>query len=188
MENAKKAQQHLEAILEEHRNLFEKFDFEQISASVSVLKEAKRLFFLGLGRSGLALKMGAMRLMHLGYEVYVVGEIVTPAIMEGDVLIVASGSGTTGTVLAAVEKAKKQQAGVLAITADGESPLAQIADQLLLIPAATKTDFSVNISEQYAGSLFEQAVLLVSDSIFWTLWQESGLTKEDLWPKHANLE
>jgi 6-phospho-3-hexuloisomerase len=43
-------------------------------------------------------------------------------------------------------------------------------------------------SGQYAGSLFEQFTLFILEGVFMTLWQESELTKEDLWPKHANLE
>lgn len=180
--------ENLHKILEENLKLADQLDPQQIDALVSNIKSANRIFVMAAGRSGLALKMAAMRFMHLGYSVYVVGETVTPAILEGDLLLVASGSGTTSTVLSAVEKAVKQKAGVVAITADAGSTLAKLATNILLINAATKTDFGVSVSNQYAGSLFEQFTLFILESVFMTLWQKSGLTKEDLWPKHANLE
>lgn len=179
---------YLRTILEENLRLAEDLDAGQVNDLVNAIRKADRIFFMGAGRSGLALKMAAMRLMHLGLKVYVAGEIVTPAILQNDLLIVASGSGATSTVLGAVQKAKKQQAAVLALTADADSELALAADHVLLIRAATKTDFGHSVSEQYAGSLFEQFTLLVFEGVFMALWKESGLSKEDLWPRHANLE
>ncbi|HEY0299595.1 MAG TPA: SIS domain-containing protein, partial [Arachidicoccus sp.] len=116
------------------------------------------------------------------------GEITTPAIMQEDTLIVASGSGTTSSVILAVQKAKKNNACVIGITTDIQSTVAQQADLMIHVPAAGKTDFSDNISKQYAASLFEQFTLFLLDGIFMTLWRLSGKTKEELWPKHANLE
>lgn len=175
-------------VIEENLKLIKQVDFKQVDVLMQEIKNSKRIFFMGTGRSGLALKMAAMRFMHLGYNVYVVGEIVTPAILEGDLLIVATGSGTTSTVVSAVEKAKQQKSSVIALTADNQSIIAKLADHIVLIPAAVKTDFGKSVSQQYAGSLFEQFTLLILESIFMTLWLESGLTKQDIWPKHSNLE
>jgi len=175
-------------ILEENRQLANEIDPQQIKVLVHEIKQAKRIFVMAAGRSGLALKMVAMRFMHLGYTVFIVGETNTPAILEGDLLLLASGSGTTSSVLSSAVKAKSQKATVIALTADAESKLAEVADHMIFIKAATKTDFGVSVSKQYAGSLFEQFTLLILEAVFMSLWQESELTKEDLWPKHANLE
>lgn len=188
MSYSKETIENIESILTENQLLVSKLSSAQIGSVIDAIRKAKRLFFMGTGRSGLALKMAAMRFMHLGFEVYIVGEIVTPSIMEGDVLLLASGSGSTSTVVIAAQKAKKAKATVVAFTTTNDSPLTQYADQILLIPAAQKTDFSENVSVQYAGSLFEQFTLIVLDGIFTSLWQHAGLTKEELWPRHANLE
>lgn len=188
MNKKNSTKENLETILNENLKLADQINQQEIDVLIHEIKAAKRIFIMAAGRSGLALKMAAMRFMHLGYHVYVVGEIITPAILEGDLLLVASGSGTTSSVLSAVEKAKTQKAKVIAITADAKSRLAQSSDNILLVNAATKTDFGISVSKQYAGSLFEQFTLFILESIFMSLWQESGLTKEDLWPKHANLE
>jgi 6-phospho-3-hexuloisomerase len=158
------------------------------AAAVARLQSARRVFVLGAGRSGLALRMTAMRLMHLGLEVHVVGEVTTPAIAAGDVLLVASGSGTTGAVVRAAETAGRVGAAIITITTTTGSRLAELSSTTILLPAAQKEDHAATISSQYSGGLFEQLVLTVGDAIFHTMWQASGATAEQLWPRHANLE
>ncbi len=58
------------------------------------------------GRSGLAAKAFAMRLMHLGISSYVVGETISPAIYDDDCIIAISGSGETNTIVSAARIAK----------------------------------------------------------------------------------
>jgi 6-phospho-3-hexuloisomerase len=188
MNNNTLTNKNLLLILEENRQLANEINPQQITILLHEIKAAKRIFVMAAGRSGLALKMAAMRFMHLGYTVFIVGETNTPAILEGDLLLLASGSGTTASVYSSAKKAKNQKAKVIAITAAADSILAEVADHIIFIKAATKTDFGVSVSKQYAGSLFEQFTLFILEGVFMTLWQESGLTKEDLWPKHANLE
>lgn len=159
-----------------------------LQAAVELTEAARRVFVHGAGRSGLALRMTAMRLMHLGLDVHVVGETTTPAISGGDLLIAASGSGATPGVVRAAETAKSAGARLLAITTAPGSRLAQLADAVLVVPAATKTDRSQLHTSQYAGSLFEQAVVLLGDALFDTLWKRSGVSADELWPRHTNLE
>lgn len=155
---------------------------------VDLVAAAPRVFVLGAGRSGLALRMTAMRLMHLGLEVHVVGEVTTPAIVEHDLLVTASGSGTTAGILRAAQTAIETGAKVAAITTAVDSPLAQLATVTIVVPAAAKLDRSATASTQYSGSLFEQVVVLLGDALFDALWQRSGSTADELWPRHANLE
>ncbi len=159
-----------------------------LDAALDALDRAERVFVLGSGRSGLALRMIAMRLMHLGLRVHVVGEVTTPAIASGDLLLTASGSGTTSSILRAAETARSVGARVAALTTDAESPLAEAADTVVLLPAATKLDRSGTASAQYAGGLFEQLVVLTGDALFDALWRRSGRSADDLWPSHSNLE
>jgi 6-phospho-3-hexuloisomerase len=162
-------------------------EVDTTAAQLAILA-ARRVFVMGAGRSGLALKMAAMRLMHLGLVVHVAGEVTAPAIGRGDLLMVASGSGTTAGVVHAAEVAVKAGAQVLALTATRESKLGQLAKNLIVIPAATKQDHGGMKSEQYAGALFEQSTLLIMDAMFQGMWSESGESAEELWQRHANLE
>ena len=154
----------------------------------AMLLNAPAVFTVGSGRSGLALQMAAMRFMHLGLSAHVVGETTTPAIGPGDVLVAASGSGTTKRVVRAAETARTEGANVVALTTAADSELAKIATEVLLIPAADKQDFDGKASEQYGGSLFEQSVLLLSDALFHALWRSCGTQARELWRLHANLE
>ncbi len=155
---------------------------------LAALTSASRVFVLGQGRSGITLRALAMRLMHLGLRIHVVGETTSPAIAAGDLLLSASGSGTTPSVLAAARSALNTGAAVAAITAAPHSPLASLTPTVLVIPAAAKQDRSGETSAQYAGSLFEQALWLTGDALFHALWMSSGLTAEELWTRHSNLE
>lgn len=179
---------HLQVIIEENQQLAARLDLTAAGAIIPLIQHAERIFVVGAGRTGLALKAAAMRLMHLGLTVFVVGETTTPAIKAGDLLLAGSGSGTTSTIVKAAEKAAAVGAQILAISTTTDSPLAALATQLIVLPAAQKQDHGGTISQQYAGSLFEQAVLLLTDAIFQTLWALDGTPAEELWQRHANLE
>lgn len=153
-----------------------------------LIEGAERVFVLGAGRSGIALQMTAMRLMHLGLDVHVVGDVTAPAIGPGDMLLTASGSGTTESIVRAAQRASAAGASVGLITTAEISPLAEIAEIKVLVAAAQKLDRSAASSAQYAGSLFEQMVVLVGDGVFHALWQRQGSSADELWPRHSNLE
>lgn len=178
----------LELILNEHLKLAEKIDFEQVALIISHLQSTERIFLVGAGRSGLALRSAAMRLMHFGLTVYVVGETTTPAIRKEDLLIAASGSGTTSSIVNAAKKAVDVGARVISFSTITDSVLAKCSALVVVIPAAQKEDHGKTISAQYAGSLFEQALLLLTDAIFQTMWATQGTPAEELWKRHANLE
>ncbi|MFF2842239.1 6-phospho-3-hexuloisomerase [Paenarthrobacter sp. NPDC057981] len=175
-------------ILDELARVASGLDYGQLSRLADKVAGAERVFLAGAGRSGLVLRMAAMRLMHLGLTVHVAGDTTTPAITEGDVLVVASGSGATSGVVKAAETALAAGAGVAAVTTNPSSALAGLADALVVIPAAQKTDHGSAVSRQYSGSLFEQSLFLVTESVFQTLWEATAEPAEKLWLRHANLE
>jgi 6-phospho-3-hexuloisomerase len=161
---------------------------DDLEAVAEALAGARRIFILGAGRSGLALQMTAMRLMHLGLTVHVVGEVTAPAIGPGDVLLTASGSGTTTSIVRGADAAVTAGAHVAVITTSEGSPLAALATAVVIVPAAGKLDRSATVSAQYAGSLFEQTVMLLGDALFHSLWLRSEQSADELWPRHSNLE
>ncbi|MBB6500671.1 6-phospho-3-hexuloisomerase [Pedobacter cryoconitis] len=187
-QNAIGLKANLELILAENNRIAANIDFNQLATAIPYLLGAKRIFVTGAGRTGLALKAAAMRMMHFGFTVYVAGETTTPAIKKGDLLIAASGSGSTGTIVKAAEKAVSAGAGVVVFSTTTNSPLARLASQVILIPAAQKEDHGKTISAQYAGSLFEQSLLLLTDAIFQTMMAAENTPAEELWERHANLE
>ena len=136
-----------------------KVDEQQIADVARHLSHPGRVFVAGAGRSGLVLRMAAMRLMHLGLNVHIAGDTTTPAIASGDLLMVASGSGTTSGVVKSAETAAKAGARIAAFTTNPSSPLAGLADSVVIITAAQKTDHGPSGSRQYSGPPFEQVLI-----------------------------
>lgn len=175
-------------VQDEISEVFQRVDPAQVAALVTELRLADRIFVTGAGRSGLVLKMAAMRLMHLGLTVHVVGETTAPAIRSGDLLLAASGSGTTAGVVKAAETAAAQGARIAVYTTNAGSPLSKAASAVVLIPAAQKTDHGSAVSRQYSGSLFEQVLFATTEAVFQSLWDDDAASPEELWQRHANLE
>lgn len=178
----------VDLILEEKRRTLHHIDPDACERVIRAIIAAPRVFVHGEGRSGLVVRMFAMRLMHLGKVVFVVGETTTPAIAARDVLVAISGSGTTAGVLEAAHGARRAGASVCAVTTDPDSPLAQDSDLLVVVPAAAKTDLSGRLSLQFSGSLFEQSALVLFDATFLLMQSRLGRSSHELWSRHANLE
>lgn len=177
-------------------------DSSQINQFIELLIEAKnngrRVFIAGAGRSGLVGKAFAMRLMHMGFEVYVFGETILPAVRKNDIVIVISGSGMTSSSVLIAKTAKEIGAKVIAITSWPESPLGKISDYLLIIPGRTKiarlNDYFVRqiLGEHEPltplGTLFEISTLVTLDSIIADLMSRLGISEEQIKRRHANIE
>ncbi|MEM1668415.1 MAG: 6-phospho-3-hexuloisomerase, partial [Thermofilaceae archaeon] len=157
-----------------------------------------KVLIVGAGRSGLVGKAFAMRLMHLGFNVYVLGETITPAVSKGDLVIAISGSGTTQIVVSVAEAAKKMGAYVLAVTSFPDSPLAKVSDHVVRIPGRTKVSKEVDyfarqvlgIYEPLAplGTLFEDAAMVFFDGVVVALMRALGVNEDYLMARHANIE
>ncbi|MFJ4209262.1 6-phospho-3-hexuloisomerase [Paenarthrobacter sp. NPDC089675] len=186
--NASDVVRNLSLVRDEVSGAIAKIDPQQLVRVAEEILDARRVFVAAAGRSGLVLRMAAMRLMHLGLTVHIAGETTTPAITSGDLLLVASGSGTTFGVVKSAETATKVEARVAAFTTNPDSPLAGLADSLVVVPAAQKTDHGSSVTRQYSGSLFEQALFLATEAIFQSLWDNDPQPAEELWLRHANLE
>nr|KJR72148.1 MAG: hypothetical protein TU36_03830 [Vulcanisaeta sp. AZ3] len=169
-----------------------------IDLLINTYKSDKKALVVGAGRSGLVGRAFAMRLMHLGFRSYVLGETITPSVGEGDLVIAISGSGTTTMVVAAAEAAKKMKAKVIAITSYRDSPLASYADLILQVPGRTKVakmdDYFarqiLGLHEPSAplGTLFEDTAMILLDSVIAELMHRLGKTEVELKTRHANIE
>lgn len=108
----------------------------------------------------------AMRLMHLGLTVHVVGEATAPPLLEGDTLVAVSGSGATAGTVRTAQEAADTGGRILSVTTDPESPLAALADIVVHVPAATKYRRPGEAGTiQPLSSLFDQSVHLVLDAL-----------------------
>jgi 6-phospho-3-hexuloisomerase len=156
---------------------------------VEMIMAAPRVFIYGRGRSGLVALAFASRLAQMGLTTHVVGDMTSPAISSGDLLVAASGTGTTRTTLLAAEEARRIGASVVALTTHPGSPLGKTADLVVKVEGATRRRAQgEEKSVQYGGSLFEQALLLTLDSVAMVLKRRLARTDRDMDQRHANLE
>jgi 6-phospho-3-hexuloisomerase len=145
---------------------------------------------MGAGRSGFVAKSFAMRLMHLGYSVYVVGETVTPKIKKQDLLIAISGSGETTSVLNIAMKAKSIVGSKIAVlTSNKNSSLAKLSDVVVLLKGKVKTEKDDKIARLAPlGTMFELTSMIFLDALVAELLSLRGLDEENLRERHAILE
>ncbi|GAB4542101.1 MAG: 6-phospho-3-hexuloisomerase [Pleurocapsa sp.] len=180
--------QAIDLVVVENLKVLEQVKFFSVIQLAQSILNCNRVFVVGEGRSGLAIQMAAMRLMHLGLEVHVVGEVTAPSIEPGDLLIAGSGSGNTHGVVDIAQAAKKIGVTIAAITTNKNSPLGELAEIVIQIEAASKQSNNHLHSKQFAGSLFEQSTLLLFDALFYLLAQHLHKSDEVLMAKHTNLE
>ena len=179
----------LTTVLDEITGVAEKVDRAGIGALVDRLVSAPRVFVTGEGRSGLMGKAFAMRLMHLGLTVFATGETITPAVTKGDLVVAISGSGTTGGTVRTAEGARRAGADVHAVTTDPASPLGDVADAALVLPAATKyrrADEAATI--QPLSSLFDQMTHVVLDVVCLEVARRRAVDNERARANHSNTE
>ncbi len=159
-------------------------DNEFKMASALITKE-RRIFVDGEGRSGLMAKGFAMRLMHLGYNVYVIGETITPAINHGDLFIAISGSGKSANIVSDARKAKKAGCEILTFTSNRESDLCKEAHFVVIVPGTVRGDIGTDRkSIQLLSSLFDQSLHIVLDGLCLYLSQRDNISNESATNAH----
>lgn len=180
----------LSKIMTEISQVLSSVDENKLGKIIDKILNSKRIFVLGVGRSGLVMKGFAMRLMHLGLNVFVVGESTTPAIGKGDLLIIGSGSGRTPSVVTNVKKAWEYGSAIISITSNKHSPIVEYSDFtiFLLAPTPKVKTGNFNFSIQPMGSLFEQSLLIFADLIVLMLMDKLCMTSDKMFKNHANLE
>ena len=177
-------------IVEELGHTLSQVDAVNGEKLTDAILKAGKVFVAGAGRSGFAAKAFAMRLMHMGFDTYVVGETITPNLEANDLFLVASGSGETGSLVGMSRKAKQIGAKLATVTIRPEGSIGQLADIVIRIPAPTPKasvldDFK---SIQPMGSLFEQSLLLYLDAVILRLMKKQGNDSDTMFTRHANLE
>lgn len=176
---------HKQLIVDKISGILEATDESYDQKLTAMLDRAGRIFVSGAGRSGLIGRFFAMRLMHSGYDVYVVGEIVTPSIKSGDLLLIISGSGETEQLISFTKRAKQIGADIVLISAKSDSTIGDMADAI----------FQIGTPEQYGkvkgmpmGTVFELSTLFFLEALISHVIHEKGIPEETMRERHANLE
>ncbi|MFA4875986.1 MAG: SIS domain-containing protein [Methanoregula sp.] len=156
-------------------------DRAETTAFFQQMLSAKRIYVAGAGRSGIIARAFALRLLHLGLDVYVVGETITPAMLPGDTLVVFSGSGETHTMATFCSTVKDLGGKVCLVTATADSTMSRMADVVVNLGDLTgyyrkntatfeerqMTGQYRSVASAFAplGTLFETLALVFSDAV-----------------------
>jgi 6-phospho-3-hexuloisomerase len=129
-----------------------------------------------------------MRLMHLGLDAHVVGDMTTPPLGADDLLLVSAGPGAFSTVQALLGVARSAGARTMVVTAQPDGEAAQMADAVISLQAQTMADDQGAASILPMGSLYEAALLVFFDVVSIRLRERTGQTAEEMRSRHTNLE
>ena len=172
---------------------------ESVDSFLKAVVSAKRIFIYGAGRSGLAARAFAMRLVHLELSTFVIGETITPSTRVGDLFICISGSGETSSVIDYARSAKKVGCSVACITSYPESTLAKLADLVVRVKGKTKKDImegdyeARQIEGEHStltpmGTLFEDVSMVFFDGMIAELMARLGMSESSMMKKHSSVE
>ena len=166
------------SVIEELRRTLTAVSYEQQEQLAAEIQKANRVFVAGAGRSGMMARC------------YMVGEVVTPSIAAGDLLVIASGSGETASLVSMAKKAKSLGASVATVTIYPQATIGTLSDAVVAIHAPTsKSAIDTGVqSVQPMGSLFEQSLLICLDYVILILMEKRQITGEEMFARHANLE
>ena len=170
-------------------------DEKDIEEMADILLRAKRIFVLGVGHSGLIGKILSMKLAHLGFDSYVVGDVTTLALRLGDVVVAISQSGKTPTILSLCQKARELGGKIIAVTASYKSTLGRLADHTVLVEAKCEdidfANFSLLGDEAHSnmsGALFGMNIYLYFYGLVCELAKATRQTSKQIDSRHANIE
>jgi len=183
-----------EAIAKHALEVIDRIDFQQVEEMSQCINGSNSIFIVGSGRSELVGKAFAMRLMHLGFRVHVVGDVTTPAITQEDCLIAISGSGETKTVTLAAETASEVGTKVIGITTDPQSTLGKKSDVVVNIDSKSKVPWKYYTSHVLKGNyddltpmgtLFEDSTHMFLDSLIAEFMVRLNKKEDDLQRLHV---
>jgi len=184
-------------IISEISSVMEEIDEKTVEEVISEVIRANKIFIVGAGRSGLVGKAFAMRLMQIGFRVYVVGETITPSMEEGDLLIAISNSGETKSVCLASQIAMTIKGNIIGITSNKNSRLAKKATKSIIIDTKHRTDPTRFVQKGFhnevpsfapLGTLFEVSTFLFFEGLISSLMERTNRKEEDLKKMHSVLE
>lgn len=130
MESARKLFDSNIRILE---NTFNIIDGNDIEKATDMIINAKKVFFIGIGYSGMTADDSNYKFSRIGFNCMAIGSshdmIMMAALMdEDDVVVAISHSGETDEIIKAVSIAKENGARVISVTEDKSSRLRDVSD------------------------------------------------------------
>jgi 6-phospho-3-hexuloisomerase len=177
--------QKISIILNEISQYLSDADFENSELLIEKVLMSEKIVTVGSGRVGLAMRAFAKRLKHLGKDAYFFLDEVLPKFSSNDVMILASGSGETQSMVALAKKCNESGAQLILITGKGgqTSSIAKLADVTFVIGKPHKLE-----SIQPMTTLFEQSIFLTMDAIVLTIMDRNQISNSEMKERHNVFE
>jgi len=177
------------------KDVFAKIDEADIKKCAALILEAKKIYVLGIGHSGMFGRILSMKLNHVGLEAYTVFDEINPPFENEDLFIAISQSGETKTIIALAEKAKTIGGKVLGVTSEGDSTLGRLSEAILKIEKVSdNVSFSAlsaigdKKNQNLLGCLFGFNIYLLFYALVIMLASQLRETPESINSRHANLQ
>jgi 6-phospho-3-hexuloisomerase len=179
----------IKKILNEIESVFTNIDEDQVQMMIDEIVKARKIIGLGAGRVGMSTRAFLMRLGHLDFQAYMIGDTTVPSISNRDLLLVSSGSGETQTIYDLTIIAKSNGARIVAVTGNQNSRIGKLADHVVVIDAPSKTKQVDGITSiQPMTTLNEQCLLIFFDAVVLELMNMLKESHDSMWKRHSNLE
>ena len=171
-----------ETIIESCRSAVASVDPACSAALIEGIRNSRKVFIYGSGRSGLIGQLFAVRLVQLGLDVHFVGEMTTPIIGKEDLTLLISYTGKTSSVVQTAQIAKRIGSHTICVTGTPGSPLTKVSDVSVILDVPQGDDLG---RAAPLGTIFEDSSLLFFDCIVSDLMTLTGNTEEDMRNRHA---
>ncbi|NLK25868.1 MAG: SIS domain-containing protein [Euryarchaeota archaeon] len=160
----------------------EQVDPAAVDEAVDLIVSANTIFIYGVGRSGLVGQAFAVRLVQLGLDVHFVGDMTTPIVDSTDVVIIVSNTGETMSAVQTANIVRRVGARVISLTSNINSKLGHASNIVLEIGQARDEQ-----KKKYAplGTIFEDAALVLFDSLVSVIMERTGQNEASLRRRHA---
>ncbi len=172
----------LHYILTGMEQALEQVDPAAVDEAVDLIVSANTIFIYGVGRSGLVGQAFAVRLVQLGLDVHFVGDMTTPIVDSTDVVIIVSNTGETMSAVQTANIVRRVGARVISLTSNINSKLGHASNIVLEIGQARDEQ-----KKKYAplGTIFEDAALVLFDSLVSVIMERTGQNEASLRRRHA---
>ena len=147
------------------------------------LRKRKNVIGIGAGRMGYSLQAFIMRLNHMGFDAYMIGDTGVPKCDENSLVLINSSSGKTPSVRLFAAQAHDAGAYIVLFTTDPESKVFTMTDIAHTVFRYPKDD-----SGQVMKTLYEQFTYLMFDTIAHDLMEMMEISYEFLENNHSILE
>ena len=170
----------LDSLLERIREVAGSADPTTLSKLADALMESRKVFIYGSGRSGLVGQCFAVRLVQMGLDVHFVGDMTTPIIGKDDLTLIISNTGETMSAVQTANIARRIGSHVACITGSRYSKLAHASNTAIVLRTVGNDGAAMPL-----GTLFEDAAMLMFDSMVPVLMKRLGISEDDMRKKHA---